>query len=546
MKKSRLLSVLLCLALLSGLLATFASAADSGSAILDEMDVNAKAAVLVDPDTGEILYEKNAHAHNYPASITKVMTCLLTLEAVDRGELSLEQTVTASSALHTGIGEGASTADIKEGEQIRIIDLLYAALIPSANEACNVMAEAVSGDVASFVELMNTRAAELGMEDTHFSNTHGYHDDDHYTSAYDIYLMCREAMKHETFRTIVGSKNYTMPATNLHPEPRIIRSTNALISNFRVAGYIYEYATGIKTGSTPEAGYCLAASATRENRNLISAVMGCEREPGTSGSEGYIYFDETIRLFKWGFANFSTQTILDNTKRDIPEVEVTLGKDAASVTLMPDGKLTALLPNDVSAENFTYDYTLETRSVEAPVEGECLAGADLSGLEFRRVRLHRCRFQNCDFSGAVFDRVEWSGCDFSNCRFGGTVWTDTVVRDCKGDGGRFTASRWRGCTLGESAFRCANFTQSRWKKCRMENCQLRRAVLAEADVAGLSPHRTGFQEVDFFRTPLKGVDFSDCALEGITVSESLGELRGMKINPAQAVDLIPLLGIQLL
>ena len=189
----------------------------------------------------------------------------------------------------------------------------------------------------------------------------------------------------------------------------------------------------------------------------------------------------------------------------------------------------------------------EERDVEdVTVEGECLAGADLSGLEFRRVCLHRCRFQNCDFSGAVFDRVEWRGCDFSNCRFGGTVWTDTVVRDCKGDGGRFTASRWRGCTLGESAFRCANFTQSRWKKCRMENCQLRRAVLAEADVAGLSPHRTGFQEVDFFRTPLKGVDFSDCALEGITVSESLGELRGMKINPAQAVDLIPLLGIQLL
>ncbi|MFQ9918938.1 MAG: pentapeptide repeat-containing protein [Flavonifractor plautii] len=91
----------------------------------------------------------------------------------------------------------------------------------------------------------------------------------------------------------------------------------------------------------------------------------------------------------------------------------------------------------------------EERDVEdVTVEGECLAGADLSGLEFRRVRLHRCRFQNCDFSGAVFDRVEWSGCDFSNCRFGGTVWTDTVVRDCKGDGGRFTASRWRGLHPG--------------------------------------------------------------------------------------------------
>ena len=157
MKKSRLLSLLLCLVLATGLLTTFA-AASSGSAILDEMDVNAKAAILADPNTGEILYEKNAHEKMYPASITKVMTCLLTLEAVDRGELSLEQVVTAGSGLHTGIGANASTADIKEGEQIRIIDLLYAALIPSANEACNVMAEAVSGDVASFVELMNQRA----------------------------------------------------------------------------------------------------------------------------------------------------------------------------------------------------------------------------------------------------------------------------------------------------------------------------------------------------------------------------------------------------
>ena len=158
MKKSRLLSWMLALALMAGLLTTFASAS-SGSAILDEMDVNAKAAVLVDPNTSEILYEKNAHEKMYPASITKVMTCLLTLEAVDEGKLSLDQTVTASAGIHTGIGQNASTADIKEGEEIRIIDLLYAALIPSANEACNVMAEAVAGDVASFVELMNQRAA---------------------------------------------------------------------------------------------------------------------------------------------------------------------------------------------------------------------------------------------------------------------------------------------------------------------------------------------------------------------------------------------------
>ena len=370
MKKSAFLSLFLALLLVLPLTAPVARAAESGSgsAILDAMDVNAAAALLVDPDTGEVLYEKNPHEQRYPASITKVMTCLLTLEAVDRGELTLEQTVTASQALHTGIGDNASTADIKAGEQIRIIDLLYAALIPSANEACNVLAEAVSGDVVTFVALMNQRAAELGMEDTHFANTHGYHDANHYTSAWDIYLMCKEAMQYETFRTIVGSVGYTMPATNLHEEPLEVHANNALISNWRVRGYLYQYATGIKTGSTPEAGYCLAASATKEDRSLISVVLGCEREPGTTGSDGFIYFDETIRLFDWGFNNFSRQVMLDDTKRDIPEVEVTLGKDTNYVTLEPQGEIEALLPKDVGPENFTYSVTRNAESVEAPVE----------------------------------------------------------------------------------------------------------------------------------------------------------------------------------
>ena len=370
MKKSRLFSLFMALILALSLAAPFASAAEgsSGSAILDGMTVDAKAAILVDPDTDEILYELNAHEKMYPASITKVMTCLLTLEAVERGELTLEQTVTASQAIHTGIGDNASTADIKAGEEIRIIDLLYAALIPSANEACNVMAEAVSGDINSFVELMNQRAAELGMTGTHFANTHGYHDDNHYTTAYDVYLMSKEAMKHETFRTIVSSLNYTMPATNMHPEERLVRSTNALISNWNTRGYLYQYATGVKTGHTPEAGYCLSAAATKEDRNLMSVVMGCERVPGTTGSEGFTYFSETIRLFDWGFNNFSTQTMLDDTKRDIPEVEVTLGKNTNYVTLEPQGEVTALLPKDISAENFEYDYTLNANSVEAPVE----------------------------------------------------------------------------------------------------------------------------------------------------------------------------------
>ena len=387
MKKYTFLSLFLALLLVLPLTAPMALAAEggSGSTILDAMEVNAAAAVLVDPDTGEVLYEKNPHEQRYPASITKVMTCLLTLEAVDEGKLTLDQVVTASSSIHTGIGEGASTADIKEGEEIRVIDLLYAALIPSANEACNVMAEAVAGDVASFVDLMNQRAAELGMTDTHFANTHGYHDDNHYTSAYDVFLMCQEAMKHETFRTIVTTKSYDMPATNIHPEVRTVHSTNALISNWNVTGYLYSYATGIKTGHTNESGYCLAAAATKEDRSLISVVMGCEREPGTSGSKGRTDFSETIRLFEWGFNNFSTQTILDATKRDIPEIEVTLGKGTNYVTLEPQGEISALLPNDISTEDFKYDYTLNANSVEAPVEKGQVLGtitASFNGKEY--------------------------------------------------------------------------------------------------------------------------------------------------------------------
>ena len=236
----------------------------------------------------------------------------------------------------------------------------------------------MSGDISAFVELMNQRAGELGMADTHFANTHGYHDDNHYTTAYDVYLMCRAAMEYETFRTIVGSKNYTMPATNLHEE-RIIRSTNALVSTFRVTGYFYQYATGIKTGHTNESGYCLAASASKDDKDLISVVMGCEREPGTTGSEGFIYFDETIRLLEWGFKNFAPQTLLDDTALNIAEVGVTLSKEATSVIVRPAGTLIATLPRDVDASEFEWSWTLDAESVEAPVEeGQKLGSISVS------------------------------------------------------------------------------------------------------------------------------------------------------------------------
>ncbi len=299
MKKYRVFSVFLLGVLLTSLLSLPAAAAGSGSAILDNMHVEAAAALLVDDDYGEILYEQNAHERRYPASITKVMTALLTLEAVDRGELSLDQVVTPSTEhLYQGIGSGGSTVDIKAGEQLTVLDLLYCVLLPSANEACDALAEAVSGSIDDFIVAMNVRADELGMEDTHYTNTHGYHDDNHYTTAWDIYLMCHEANQHETFRTITSSRSYELPATNMH-EARTIYDTNALISSWQYgSSYLYEYATGIKTGSTPEAGYCLASSATKGNKHLIAVVLGAENPKREDGSTNRLQFSESSRLLQ--------------------------------------------------------------------------------------------------------------------------------------------------------------------------------------------------------------------------------------------------------
>lgn len=363
MKKYRILSILLLCVILS--LLTGVVAAGSGSAILDEMQIEAKSAILLDADYGEVLFDQDAYVKRYPASITKVMTAMLTIEAINRGELSESQIVTLGDELSVGIGEGGSTADLKTGEELALKDLLACALVKSANEACNALAVTVSGDVDTFVALMNQRAAELGMEDTHFTNTHGYHDDDHYTTAYDIALMCQQAMNYELFRAIVSSKTYTVPATNLS-EQRVLYDTNGLISNWHYLGYTYEYATGVKTGSTPEAGLCLASSAEKNGKHLIAVVLGAERGTKADGSVLYTQFSESKRLLAWGFQNFSRQEVL-NGNNILTTVPVTLGVDTDCVSVHPGGTLEVCLPNDMDPSTFTVDWSLTDETLEAPV-----------------------------------------------------------------------------------------------------------------------------------------------------------------------------------
>ncbi len=370
MKKTHFLKrFVLCLCVLALVLPTFALA-------LDTPEVDSEAALLVDGDTGSILYAKNINEKRYPASITKVMTAMLTLEAVDRGELSLDDVITAPSWTYEDVDSSASGADIQVGEQLTVEDLLYCTMLPSACEACNVLAYAVSGSISAFVDLMNQRAQELGMTDTNFVNTHGLHDDNHYTTAWDIYLMAKQAMTNDTFRKIVASGSYTVPATNMNEE-RVLYNTNALITNMYYSGYVYSPAIGIKTGSTSQAGYCLLSAAEQDGRTEYCVVLGASLSPQADGSYKRMNFADSTDLLEWGFENFSNKTLLDSTEPVI-EIPVTLS-DTDHVLLYPQGSISALVSNDLDVDALDQTIELDADSVEAPVsEGQVLGHLTLS------------------------------------------------------------------------------------------------------------------------------------------------------------------------
>ena len=360
MKIRRFIAVFLSALTLCGLLTVPASA-------LEDPNIRAKAALLVEAETGTILYDKNCHDELSIASTTKIMSALLVFEAIDRGELRLDQSITATASALRGLPEDGSTADIVEGETLTVEQLLYCMLVISANETCNILGEVVAGSVEGFVERMNQRAQELGCQNTHFANTTGLTQSGHYSSAYDLYLITRQAIQYDEFMTMVNTKSYEIPPTNKTEEERVLHSTNALISNWRLAGYLYSGAQGIKTGSTDAAGQCLVSSAVRGSRTLISVVLGAERVEKENGS-GYIVesFTETARLFDWGFDNFSAQQVLDKNEL-VQEVQVSLSKEVGSVAVHPAEDASAMLPKDIDISALTRTVTLDNDPALAPI-----------------------------------------------------------------------------------------------------------------------------------------------------------------------------------
>ena len=342
----KFLSVLLCLSVL--FLCTLPAAAAEELPPM-QVEIEAKAGLLMDADSGEVLMAQNAHERLYPASVTKIMTLLLVVEALDDGRISPNDTVTAS---REACEKGGSQIWLEEGEQMTVDELLKAAAVASANDACEALGEYVAGSSTAFVKMMNERAKALGMNDTNFENCTGLDDtaENHKTSAYDIALMSRELLRHQRI-----TQYTTIWMDSLRDGKTQLTNTNKLVR-------FYEGATGLKTGTTSKAGCCVSASAARDGLHLIAVVLGSE----TSDAR----FQSARKMLDWGFTNYeSVQLTVDRAK--IPAVTVLHGMTDSIQPNIPSGKTVLLEKGKSTAVTQEIDLAA---SVEAPVEAGQLLG----------------------------------------------------------------------------------------------------------------------------------------------------------------------------
>lgn len=273
--------------------------------------ISADSAIVMEASTGLILYEKKANKTHYPASITKIMTTLLCLE-----NSSLDDVVTFSKEAVYGIEPGSSHIAIDVGEKLTMKDTLYGIMLESANEACLGAAEHVAGSIDAFVDMMNEKAKELGCKNTHFVNPNGLHDDNHYTTAYDMALISQAALKNETFREITGTKSYTIPKTNLKGPRTWIKNHHQMLNGYKYPQYEYDYCIGGKTGYTIRAGHTLVTFAKKDGMTLICVLMKADGPTAASNE-----YTDTKCLLDFGFKNYKNYSLsASETKTDTDTV----------------------------------------------------------------------------------------------------------------------------------------------------------------------------------------------------------------------------------
>ena len=372
-----------CILLLPG--AVFAA----GYELPEGTQITAAEAYFVNLDTGLVVYEKDADTPRSVASLTKLMTALLLMENVP----DLENTmITAERSLYVGalISGDSSTADIRPGEQVSALNMLYAMMLPSANEAAEAVGYYISGgNLQNFYALMNNRAKELGCTNTQFASTNGLVDQDggNWSTAHDLALIAQECWKHEIFRTVCGTTLHWMPFTDnpahstaQYPEQNpdaayYIQSTNLMLSPS--SGVYRSYIRGIKTGSTHAAGRNFVSAAVNDaGESFIGVVLGAPWDPA---EDGYAYsFHDTATIYDWIFANFSVRPTLD-TSTPITEIKVNWSSETDTLRLVPADDLKTILPND-SEDALVQTFDVP-ESVNAPVEAGAALGTVTLTLE---------------------------------------------------------------------------------------------------------------------------------------------------------------------
>lgn len=313
----------------------------SSPAIAQELQLDAASAVLIDADSGRVLFEKNAHERRAPASVTKVMTLLIILEAIEKGRAKLtDEVITSENAASMG----GSQVYLEPGEKFTLEKMLIGIAVGSANDACVAVAEHLYGSEAGFVKKMNEKVKELGLKNTHFSNVHGLPAENHYTSAYDMAMISRYA--YQNYPMLLKLTSIYEYEFRPQPKPLILYNTNKMLR-------WYEGTDGFKTGWTNEAGYCLSSTVKRGDMRLIAVVMGCPVPKS--------HFRESIKLHNWGFANFMAQIIIKKGKT-VKKVKVLQGEQE-TVDIIAERTLSPVVEKNGSIE----DKGIEVR-VKAPDE----------------------------------------------------------------------------------------------------------------------------------------------------------------------------------
>lgn len=330
----------------------------------EALNLDVKAALMYELNTGTLVYAMNADEQMYPASVTKVMTCLV---ALDKG--NLDDIVTVSQHVVDTRDPNGSNASLKAGEQMTLRDLLYCLMVASANDAASTISEHIAGSEEAFVQMMNDKAQELGCTNTHFANPHGLHDQAHYTCARDLARILMAALEHEEFHDIYSAKTYNVPATNMS-EARELVSTNYMIQDREVEHYFDARAVGGKTGFTTPAGRCFVGVAESGDMKLLTVVLGGKTGYNDYGALMYGSFDATSDLIDYGFENFRVSRIL-SPEVVVCSVPVENGEnDTQAVVQQP---VDSLIPIDLGQDDLQFEYGMEHTFLTAPVEaGESL------------------------------------------------------------------------------------------------------------------------------------------------------------------------------